>query len=47
MADGGRSAEEREAARIERERRRTEQALEPFDDDGFDGDGDGDARRRR
>ncbi len=41
MADGGRSAEEREAARLERERRRAEQALEDgaFDDGAFDGDG--------
>ncbi len=38
MAEGGRSAEEREAARLERERRRTEEPLDPIDGDGFDGE---------
>jgi uncharacterized YceG family protein len=38
MADGGRSAEEREAARLERERRRAEAPIDPPDGDGFDGD---------
>jgi uncharacterized YceG family protein len=40
VADGGRSAEEREAARLERERRRAEQPADPIDGNGVDADHD-------
>jgi uncharacterized YceG family protein len=40
MADGERSAEEREAARLARERRRAEEPIDRADGDGADGDHD-------
>lgn len=40
MADGERSAEEREAARVDRERRRAGQSVEPLEEDMLHGDHD-------